>query len=58
MNFVCDPDGLLEIDEHTMVIGICLPMNFPLLQICADIARPVAIIMDIVEADKNKSMYS
>lgn len=56
MNFVCDPDGLLEIDEHTMVIGICLPMNFPLLQICADIARPVAIIMDIVEADKNKSM--
>ncbi|KAH3979317.1 hypothetical protein HBI25_121700 [Parastagonospora nodorum] len=58
LGFVCEPDGLLEIDEHTMVIGIYLPMYFPLLQICADIARPVAIITDRVKADTKKSKYS
>ncbi|KAH5838180.1 hypothetical protein HBI93_066970 [Parastagonospora nodorum] len=58
LEFVCDPDGLMKIDEYTMVIDMYLPMYFPLLRICADIARPVAIITDRVKADTKKSKYS
>ncbi|KAL5120015.1 hypothetical protein ACEQ8H_002113 [Pleosporales sp. CAS-2024a] len=58
LEFVQDPDGVLEIDESTIVMGIYLPMYFPLLQICADLARPVAIITDAIAVDVNKHRYT
>jgi hypothetical protein len=46
LNFVHDPDGLLEIDDCTIVIAPTVLRDYPLMQICADLPRPAAFIVE------------
>lgn len=64
VRFAEDPDGILDIDEETLVVGVYVPTNFPILQVVADMfdegAGPAGFLIDHVEhrhVDKNSGMY-
>ncbi|PSN66094.1 hypothetical protein BS50DRAFT_635260 [Corynespora cassiicola Philippines] len=48
-----NPDGFLEIDEHTLVMAPFLPIEVPFLQICADIpGGPAGIFCNKIGSSK------
>jgi hypothetical protein len=56
--FVSDPDGLLAINKNSIVIAIGLPPEYPLLQICTDLPRPAAFIIDHCRQEQKARMYT
>jgi hypothetical protein len=61
VRFVTDPDGLLAITPSTLVVTAFLVVQYPLLQIIADLfadgSGPAAILCDNLHVDLNKSLY-
>lgn len=53
LTFADDPDGLLAIDDTTLVFAPFLPNHFPLYQIIADMAQPAAIMTDAMSQELN-----
>jgi hypothetical protein len=59
-----DPEGILAIDSHTIVMTAHLPVTMPLMQIIADLSegheenQPAAILCDNMKLDIHKEMYS
>ncbi|KAI4937508.1 uncharacterized protein J4E92_002239 [Alternaria infectoria] len=62
IEFVRDPDGLLAIDSHTMVIAPHLPVTFPWAQIIADVfasgSGPAVIMGDNLDDDAEKEVFN
>jgi hypothetical protein len=64
IGFISDPEGLLGIDEGTLVVTAFLPVQMPLVQIIADLFSkdptkgPAAMICDIMTIDTDKQEYS
>jgi len=61
IEFVRDPDGLLAIDSHTMVIAPNLPVTYPWAQIIADLfaseSGPAIIMGDHLAADQQQKIF-
>ena len=61
IEFVRDPDGLLAIDSHTMVIAPNLPVAYPWAQIIADLfasgSGPAIIMGDHLAADQEQKIF-
>ncbi|KAF2826013.1 hypothetical protein CC86DRAFT_407250 [Ophiobolus disseminans] len=58
VEFVDDPDGLLAISENSLVLALNLSLDFPLLQTCTDLPHPAAFIVEPLEVDPNKAIYT
>jgi hypothetical protein len=64
IKFMEDPDALLAVDAHTLVVTAFLPVGVPLMQIMADLfakdvkSGPAAFICDIMDLDAGKKEYS
>ena len=62
IEFVRDPDGLLAIGSHTMVIAPHLPVTFPWAQIIADMfasrSGPAVIMGDNLDDDAEKEVFN
>lgn len=62
LRFVSDPEGLLAIDEHTLIVTAFLPMEVPLMQILADFfatgGGPAMMICDRMKPDPEKTKYT
>jgi hypothetical protein len=56
--FVSDPDGLLATNKNSIVIAIGLPPEYPLLQICTDLPRPAAFIIDHCRQEQKARKYT
>ncbi|KAJ4366471.1 hypothetical protein N0V83_008107 [Neocucurbitaria cava] len=62
LRFVSDPEGLLAIDEHTLIVTAFLPVEVPLMQILADLfaagGGPAMMICDRMKPDTEKTEYT
>jgi hypothetical protein len=63
LRFVDDPDGLLSVDEDTLVISAFLPVQYPIPNIIADLFAssskgPAAFLCDNLTVDTRKRVYT
>jgi hypothetical protein len=64
IKFMEDPDALLAVDAHTLVVTVFLAVGIPLMQIMADLfakdvkSGPAAFICDIMDLKAGKKQYS
>ena len=64
VTFASDPDGLLAIDSSCIVITAFLPVQYPLMQIIADMFHgtngegPAAIVCDSMALDPTRELYA
>lgn len=61
ITLVENPDGFLQVDRHTLVVGAFLPIGVPMVQICLDIAGergPAGFITDKMVLEEDKECFS
>ncbi|KAF2126352.1 hypothetical protein P153DRAFT_263948, partial [Dothidotthia symphoricarpi CBS 119687] len=61
ITLVQNPDGFLQVDQHTLVVGAYLPVSVPLVQICTEVAGkggPAGFIVDKMVLDKEKKHFT